>query len=360
MGTDYRLRENRRAAFHDFYEFHLRYRAHPGCVYYVMPWLREHFAWTDEETLWFAFLNGNTQNPITSLLLHQRAPTPASAPAMLDWYQANYGRLAFDTDRRYHKKALAAAVGGYTGLVRHNGTQARLWAGAAGDGWPSLWATATSIPTFGRLSAWSYLEYLRIAGIPVECDTLMLDDIPGSRSHRNGLAIVNGLDRYDWHASNPAFPGAYPADVIETLKIEGAVLITEARIRAAGQPWEGDVSYLSLESTLCTYKGWHRMNRRYPNVYNDMLYYRIRGAAQAFAGSIEDLEAVGLFWQARQDCLPPHLRLEDVPNDPGLVPLKQNHYRLTGEVPMLGHDYPDYWSDFDEGVRTGAYGIRVD
>lgn len=353
MGTDFRLREHRRSVFHDFYEFHLRHRAHPGCVYYLFPYLRRRYRWTNEEALWFAFLNGNTQNPITSLLLHRRGRTPADAEPMLAWYHENYRRLAFDTDRRYHKKALPDAVVGYRTLLDMSWNQHERWASIAERGWSALWQAANGIATFGRLSAWSYLEYLSIMGIPVDCTDLMLDDIPGSRSHRNGLCLVLGLDRYDWHKSNPDWPGGYPRDVLATLTMEGAALLDEARARARGRSWEADVNYLTLESTLCTYKGWHRPNRRYPGVYNDMLYYRIRAAQEAFPD--EDLQ---VFWDARAECLPEHLRLEDCPNDPGLVPLKQNHYRMTGEVPVMGHDYDRYWSAFDDAVAAGAYGVR--
>jgi hypothetical protein len=350
--VDYRLPEYRRDVFHDFYEFHLRHRAHPGCVYYLMPYLRETYDWDDEEAQWFAFLNGNTQNPITSLLLHRQSPRGlADHGRMLAWYHENYARLAFDTDRRYHKRSLEAAVDGYGKLVGRYGGQRRLWDSQAALGWDRLWMVATSIPTFGRLSAFSYLEYVRIMGVDLDCDDLMLEDRPGSRSHRNGLCIVAGLDRYDWHDSNPDFDGLYPADLLGYLAGEASLLLSEARERAAGKDWAGDVSYLTLESTLCTYKGWHRPNRRYPNVYNDMLYNRILAAQAAFPEANLDV-----FWEARAACLPAYLRLEDMPGDPGLAPVKQNHYRETGEVIVLGREYDRYWSSFDAAVDAGELG----
>ena len=358
-GPDYRLPDRRRAVFHDFYEFHLRYGAHPGCVYYLMPWLREHFGWDDEEALWFAFLNGNTQNPITSLLLHARAPAPRPEMIenMLGWWRVNYPSLAWDTDRRYHKKSLDTAVYGYLELVKPHGSQRALWNAAAAGGFASVWAVATAIPTFGRLSAFSYGEYLRIMGADFDCDNLFLDDLQGSKSHRNGICKVLGLDRYDWHDSNPDFDGAYPPGLMETLKLEGAMLLSEARARAAGHPWEHDVSYFTLESALCTYKSWHRPNRRYANVYNDMLYNRIRHYE---AVPVADDYLVGVFWDARHDRLPAHLRLEDQPHDPGLVPLKQNWYRETGEVIMMDVEYPQYRNGFNDGVRNGRFGLRDD
>ena len=56
--------------------------------------------------------------------------------------------------------------------------------------------------SFGRLSAFSYLEYLRIMGLNLDCPTLFLRDMQGSKSHRNGLAKVLGRDDLDWHDTN--------------------------------------------------------------------------------------------------------------------------------------------------------------
>src|SRR6266516_4122024 len=109
-GSDWRAPQWRRQVFLRFYDFHLRYRAHPGAVYYLLPWLRDRLGWTVEQTLWFAFLNGNTQNPVTSLLLWRAAPSPAHAGRLLDFWRANYPALPFDTDRRYHKRSLDVAV----------------------------------------------------------------------------------------------------------------------------------------------------------------------------------------------------------------------------------------------------------
>jgi hypothetical protein len=232
--------------------------------------------------------------------------------------------------------------------------QLDFWYDRAEGGFPEMWKAATSIPTFGRLSAFSYLEYLRIMDIPFDCETLFLDDLSGSKSHRNGLCKVMGLDQFDWHDSNPSFDGKYPKDLIEFLTIAGENLRDDMWIRAKDKGYRGDVSYFTLESTLCTYKSWHRPNRRYPNVYNDMLYYRIKNVQEKWAG--EDL---GVFWQAREDNLPTHLRLEDNPHDPGLVPLKQNHYRLTGQVIMMDVEYPQYANDFNDAVREGRLPLRT-
>ena len=63
-------------------------------------------------------------------------------------------------------------------------------------------------------------------------------------------------------------------------------------------------------------------------------------------------EDFSISWQCRQDCLPKYLRLEDNPDDPGEVPLKQNHFRETGQVPVLGKMFPGKYYD-DERWRVG-------
>src|SRR5690242_16787050 len=66
VGMDFRKPELRREVFLRFYDFQLKYRAHPGCVYFIIPHLYRTFEWDQEKRLWFAFVNGNTQNPVTS------------------------------------------------------------------------------------------------------------------------------------------------------------------------------------------------------------------------------------------------------------------------------------------------------
>jgi hypothetical protein len=352
VSIDYRRREHRREVFQKFYAFHLKYRSHPGAVYYVIPHLRERLGWTAEETLWYAFINGNTQHPVTSHLLHRRFPSPAKAAGMLNWFVTNYGRLAFDTDRRHHKKEFPKAVMGYLRLLRGR-KQGDMWREAAEAGFAGMWRTASRIPSFGRLSTFSFCEYLRICGVPFDCDTLMLDDINGSKSHRNGLCKVMGMDEFDWHQSNPSFGGHYTNPVLRRLENAGHELLAEAKSRAAGQPYERDVSYFTMESALCTYKSWHRVNRRYPNVYNDMFYDRLKKAEAAWPD--EDLSE---FWAARRAAAPAHLLLEETPHDPGCVPVKQNHYRLTGQVIMMDRDHPEFKNDFNDAVDARTFPPR--
>src|SRR5712664_812772 len=213
--------------------------------------------------------------------------------------------------------------------------------------------------TFGRLSAFSYLEYIRIMRVgKIDCDQLFLEDMQGSKSHRNGLAIVLGRDDLDWHDSNPGFNGEYSPETLSWLKEEGARLLEEAKQRAQGKPYSYDVSYFTLESALCTYKSWHRPNRRYPNVYADMFHDRIKKAESHWPG--RDFSE---FWDARREYLPEHLRLEDNPSDVGVKPPKQNHYRETGQVIMLDREWPCFKNDYNYKMniaQRSAMPLQVD
>jgi hypothetical protein len=349
-GADLRDPRLRREVFHRFYTFQLRWQGHPGAVYYLLPWLAARHGWDPEATLWFAFLNGATQHPVTTWLLHRAGPLPEHAAAVLNFWQANYQRLAFDTDRRYHKRALPDAIAGYLALLDGQ-PQADYWTRTAQAGWPAMWQATRAIPTFGRLSAFSYAEYLWLLGYGTDAGSLMLDDLPGSRSHRNGLCKVLGRDELDWHASNPGFDGRYPPPLLTELTAAAEALLTEARTRNTGEPWAGHVSRFTLESALCTYKSWHRRGRRYPNVYNDMLHERLLATQTAWPDA--DLDT---FWAAREATLAPRLRLEATPADPGLRPVKQNHYLDTGHTVMLGHDWPELTSEFDRAVSSAAWG----
>lgn len=346
MRRDWRLPVNRPEAFMRFYSFHLKHRTHPGCVYFVLPEIAEAYDLDEDGRAWLVWLNGNTQNPVTTLLLLEAAPTAERWKDAVDFWSENYRDLEWDTDRRHQKSLFGKATESWAEslVVR---SPAEGWSEAASGGWDEVWKFSNAQPYMGRLSAWSMAEYAKILleGIP-DSNTLLLRDRPGSRSHRNGLALLLGYDATYWDADTADLLG-----IVDRLELAGADFVSEARSRNPGNP---DVGYLTLESALCTYKSWHKPNRRYPNVYADMLYNRIRRGESRFGERFE------LLWEARRKHLPEYLRLEDTPTDPGLCSLKQNFYLLEGTPVMMSREYPDMTNAFDEAVASGAYGTRKD
>jgi len=85
-----------------------------------------------------------------------------------------------------------------------------------------------------------------------------------------------------------------------------------------------------------------------------MMYQRIKKAEARFDRQLD------LLWDIRKRTLPSYLRLEDNPRDPGLAPIKQNHYRTTGEVPMMSWDFPDMQNQFDDALRNDEFPLRED
>lgn len=346
---DWRLPEHRREAFQRFYSFHLKYRTHPGCVYFLLPHLAEQLYdgdATQDQKGWIVWLNGNTQNPVTTQLILEVAPDPANWRDAVAFVDEHFRDLEWDTDRRHQKGKFVEATTKWAALHDDGREASAGWLEAAKDGWPGVWKYALAQPYMGRLSAWSMSEYAKIMlpGMP-DADTLLLHDKNGSQSHRNGLSIIAGFDAAFWPAEAADLLGIVPQ--LETL---GAYLLREAEERNPGNP---DVGYLTMESALCTYKSWHKPNRRYPNVYVDMHYERIKRAEKRFGDRFQ------LQWEARERFLPDHLLLEKNPNDPGLTAVKQNHYLETGEPIMMSREM-GIENSFETKVAQGHFGTRKD
>lgn len=304
-----------------------------------LPYLAAHFGWNLEQRLWFASINALTQHPMTSLAIFNQQPHPFTSFIQVDefqkWFDANWHNLPFDTDRRYQKKECPQAlkVLSWRAAPRSDNGYGSLKEFYTGD-FKTLWnRVRNELHSLGRLGAWSGLEFIKIAAageLDFEFDTLMLEDMSGSKSHRNGLCLVMGWDDLDWHKSNPNFNGKYSPGVLHSITAYGEGLLREAQERI-----DPSLGYETLESTLCCYKSWHRPNRRYPSVYNDMAYARLLDTAEK--NPTLDLAP---FWAARQKFLPKDLRIEDRPEHPqfGSKTLDkglQNCYRETGEIPYF-------------------------
>lgn len=343
--VDWRKPENRREAFLRFYGFHLKYLSHPGPAYSFLPAIAEKAGLDEEGRVWLNWINANTQNNITSALILEAAPTPDRWRDAIAFWREHYDLLEWDTDRRYFKSRFAETTEQWVaGRYRYAD-----WETAGMLGWDDLWRFARSHPSMGRLSAWSMSECAGIllgSDVVPDAETLLLEDKEGSRPQRNGLAIVAGYEAAYWGPRE-----AHNLGIVQELADFAEGLLAEARARYDNHP---HATRWSLETAFCTYKGWHKPNRRYPNVYSDITFNRLVRAEQRFGGS----EMLDHLWAERKRTLPPALRLESSPNDPGLVPQKQNHYLETGEIPMMCLDYPDMLSRFDLSVRAGSYGRR--
>jgi hypothetical protein len=229
-GMDFREPRYRREVFLRFYEFHLKYRSHPGAVYFMFPFLKNKFSLSEEDMYWLTFINGMSQHIVTTWILFNKFPTFKVKPNEIQNYILDkWEFLGWDMDRRYWKTKFGKALESYQNLVGDK-TQKQYWE-QVGD-FKKCWdVVLNNFYAFGRLSTFSFLEYQRIIGLNIDCNDLFLEDMSGSKSHRNGLSIVLGRDDLDWHDKlNKKFEG-YRKEHIIWLKEEAEILLYESKNR---------------------------------------------------------------------------------------------------------------------------------
>lgn len=292
---DYRLVKNRRAYFDAMYCTHLEHGIHPGCVYLLLPELAARLKWNSEQKLWFAFINGLTQNPITSLVIFNKLPEPTTKlVSFTKWFNSNWEHLQFDTDRRYAKKYTPQAIADYAAKVKAAKSQVKLLTGS----FDAAWSVMNTVPSFGRLSTFSYLEYVYLSGFGADCTSLMFEDRAGSRSHRNGMLLLLGMDHLVFDKRLPnGFNGEYPdfLGLCDKLNVAAEKLLSKWALDHAGN--------FTLESALCAFKN-SFFGRRYVGVYADMAWERILWAE-------DHGHDASVFRTIRQERLPLWLRCED-------------------------------------------------
>lgn len=302
---DYRLPENRAEYFDDLYVMNLKNGVMPGLVYLYMPMLSHHYGWDGEQVLWFAFLNGMTQNPITSLRLFEQLPEVPPAGAKLtqfdSWFNENWETLQFDTDRRYQKRDTIQAIKVYAELVKQFGSQSKM---LIDKDYATLWGIVRNhYHSFGRLSSFSYLEYVYLNGFGADCKDLLFEDKSGSKSHRNGMFFLLGQDNLVW---DKRLPNGQDGNYTDFKKI-CSWLTTQAdeyleKFYTKRYPHWG-VSKFTFESNLCTFKN-HFFGRRYPGVYADMAWERIEWAESRGVNCdiFKEMRAAKLPDWLRQEC----------------------------------------------------------
>ena len=219
---DYRLNKNRREVFLDFYEYHLKYRAHPGAVYYTFPYIFEKLNMNTEQKLWFVFINGCSQNVVTTYALYKKFPDlkKLELKKFSEYFREHYDKLGWDTDRRYVKNKLEKCIESY--IENLDGKTQEEFFNNIGN-------TKDKYSNFKPI--WNkvindFAYFGRLAGINLDCNDLFLEDITGSKSHRNALCKVLGRDDLDWTKENHV---VYNKDTIDWLKDEGEQLLKEAK-----------------------------------------------------------------------------------------------------------------------------------
>ena len=136
-------------------------------------------------------------------------------------------QLQFDTDRKYQKKDLVYSIKTYAKLVAEHGTQAKML--SSDKSYTELWDLVyNKYYTFGRLSSFSYLEYVYLNGFGQDCDDLLFQDKSGSKSHRNGMLFLLCRDDIVWDKRLPnGFDGSYTKDDYDMVKNEASKYLEE-------------------------------------------------------------------------------------------------------------------------------------
>ena len=243
--------------------------------------------------------------PITSLRLLTRLPMVPPASAQLthfnDWFNDQWDTLQYDTDRRYQKRDTVDAIKTYARLVEASGSQQAMLTGTYSELWSHV---RDSYFSFGRLSSFSYLEYVYLNGFGADCDDLLFSDKSGSKSHRNGMLFLIGKDELVWDKRLPnGQDGNYPKfNLMCGFLAAGAdKFIDDFK---AAHPDVPNANRFTMESNLCTFKN-HFFGRRYPGVYADMAQERIEWADARGQSAYTEV-----FKDMRSKLLPDWLRVE--------------------------------------------------
>jgi hypothetical protein len=184
-------------------------------------------------------------------------------------------------------------------MVAQAGSQQALLTGT----YPELWARMSQVVSFGRLSTFSYLEYVKIMGWGADCDDLMFGNLDGSRSHRNGMLMLLGLDHLvmDKRANTGVKGYKDLKGLARQLTDYAQEYLYDFREENPGVP---NVGNFTLESNLCTFKnGFY--GRRFPGVYADMAWDRI-----VWADEHGLQRHTKIFKEIRLDSLPEWLLIE--------------------------------------------------
>lgn len=359
MVKDYRLKENRMEVFKDFYWFHQKYRIHPGLVYLYLPEMVK--GMTKEQKYWVAFLEGCTQNPNTVWAIIQFFPNrPYTAEEMKEFEEFHdyvYAKLDYDTDRIRQKGKLVKQLEEYNRVV--GPSSEAMFEGKLFDQDKKKWFTNVfefilkDVWGFGRMSAWSYTEFIKIAvGLDYEFDKYYMTEHDSSMSMRNGLLLLYGFDEMHIWKELPNNPKTHSKELMEWAEEE----VKELEKYLKTQYTDITPTAETIESILCAFKNMIR-GRRYPNIYTDMSYDRIKKAEELWGDKVD----FSLFWETRKKYLPKELLFEEGygnyltdNSDKAVNKQKQMYFRETGVPLFLDLEFSKYSNKQEELVIGGS------
>lgn len=294
---DYRLRENRKEAFVNWFGRTLEIEDCDPALY-MTNYFFDRFEYNTEQRLWITWLYGTTYYWPTAYVIWNEFPDMelVGIDRLTDWNNANYKRLRYQTDTKWNKGHLPDQFKSYREWVGERTQREALLKDFEGDkkkDFYKLWNKANSWHKFGRYSSWFYIQTLKqCCDIPVDLDSLWFHDRSGSRSHRNGMCYAIGKD--DW------VDAKLSEEQVLFLENEARELLEETRVRFPEQASKADV--FAMETSLCAFKKLFRKQRgRYLGYYLDRQAEEIK--------KVEEDGWVGIdwspMWDARRETLDP-------------------------------------------------------
>jgi hypothetical protein len=136
----------------------------------------------------------------------------------------------------------------------------------------------------------------------------MFGDKSGSKSHRNGMLMLMGIDNLVWDKrADNGFDGNYDNfnKMCEWLTDKADVILGSYKVKNKNNIY---ASNFTLESQCCAFKN-EFFRRRYPGVYSDLAWERI-----LWADERGHREHTAPFKDIRSEYLPDWLRIETEKN----------------------------------------------
>lgn len=227
----------------------------------------DRFEYNIEQRLWLCWIYGTTYHWPTAYVIWNEFPDMelVGVDRLKDWNDRNYKRLRYQTDTKWNKGHLPDQFLSYKQWVGGK-TQREKFAEYLKDtpvqNFSNLWDVCKSeFYKFGRYSTWFYLQVLKqCCKLPIESETLFLEDHSGSRSHRNGLCYALGKEEWIDKKLNKA--------EINYLVVGAKELLEETKTRYP--EYASKIDYFAMETCLCSFKKLFRKSRgRYLGYYLD-------------------------------------------------------------------------------------------
>jgi hypothetical protein len=288
---DYRLKQNRKQAFIEWYAWSLKYGDCDPPIW-LLNYLFKRYEHNVEQKLWIAWIYGTTYHLPTAWVIWNEFPDfeLVGLDRLKQWNNENYKRLRYQTDTKYNKGFLPQQFESYKNWIG-NKTQVEKFEEL--KTFDNVWnSVIKNLYKFGRYSTWFYMQTLNeCVGLNLIPKDLKLDDYSGSKSHRNGLCYALGLD--EWINKKLTKTEIEHLET-ESIQIQNTI---STNYKLSGNPYK-------METALCSFKKIFRKKQgRYLGYYLDRQAEEI---AQVQSDGWKGIEW-DVFWQARTETLHPDL-----------------------------------------------------